>query len=165
MAQVELTKEKETIKQAIEQAQDILKDNQLVKERNLLKRFFGEIAEDTGLYLIGIDQTMKYLDSGAIEVLICWDNLETRRYIYEGSDEPEYKADPSRKAIEDQSLTEWLADHYSEFGIKLFYVSDTSAEGNQFCKGFGGVGGILRYKIDLEPELSDYGSDYDSEFL
>lgn len=26
---------------------------------------------------------------------------------------------------------------------------DRSQEGNQFCKGFGGIGGLLRYKVDF----------------
>ena len=27
-------------------------------------------------------------------------------------------------------------------------ISDKSSEGNQFVKGFGGIGGILRYKME-----------------
>jgi peptide chain release factor subunit 1 len=154
------------LNEAIEQSKDILKDNKLVKERNLLKRFFDEISQDTDLYLIGIDQTMQYLESGAVESIICWENLEIKRYVYEGGDEPVYKSDPTKKVLEEQLLTEWLADHYQDHGIKLYYVSDTSSEGNQFCKGFGGIGGILRYKIDLEPDFEDDYSDIsDDEFI
>ena len=29
-------------------------------------------------------------------------------------------------------------------------VTDKSQEGSQFVRGFGGVGGILRYKVDLQ---------------
>jgi len=32
--------------------------------------------------------------------------------------------------------------------MKLEVVTDKSAEGNQFCVGFGGLGGILRYKVE-----------------
>jgi len=35
------------------------------------------------------------------------------------------------------------------FGCKLEFVSNRSSEGSQFCKGFGGVGGFLRYKCDF----------------
>lgn len=29
-------------------------------------------------------------------------------------------------------------------------MTDKSQEGSQFVRGFGGVGGILRYKVDLQ---------------
>lgn len=48
------------------------------------------------------------------------------------------------------SLLEWLAEHYREFGTNLEFVTDRSQEGMQFCKGFGGIGGILRYKVAFE---------------
>lgn len=37
-------------------------------------------------------------------------------------------------------------------------------EGSQFCRGFGGFGGILRYQLDMRTfdELSD--GDYDEDF-
>jgi len=40
-------------------------------------------------------------------------------------------------------------------------VTDKSQEGSQFCKGFGGIGGLLRYEVDFsqyeepEQELDD----------
>ncbi|CAF4517178.1 unnamed protein product, partial [Rotaria magnacalcarata] len=52
-------------------------------------------------------------------------------------------------------------------GTTLEIVTDKSQEGSQFVRGFGGVGGILRYKVDLQnlnvdedAEPIDY-SDYD----
>jgi peptide chain release factor subunit 1 len=45
---------------------------------------------------------------------------------------------------EAESLLEWLAEHYKEFGCALEFVSDKSQEGSQFVKGFSGIGGILR---------------------
>lgn len=92
-------------------------------------------------------------------------------------------------AEEPQSLLEWLAEHYKEFGCALEFVSDKSQEGSQFVKGFSGIGGILRfvlypdvyvacadglfhfrYKVDSATLMNDsdfeddefYGSDSDS---
>ena len=42
-------------------------------------------------------------------------------------------------------------------------VTDRSQEGMQFCKGFGGIGGILRYKVAFE-ELAMYEED-EEEFM
>jgi peptide chain release factor subunit 1 len=54
------------------------------------------------------------------------------------------------QATEPESLLEWFADKYKEFGANLEFVTNRSQEGAQFVKGFGGIGGILRYKVDLQ---------------
>eukprot|EP00961_Rhodomonas_salina_P090341 1215710-Rhodomonas_salina.2 len=46
-------------------------------------------------------------------------------------------------------LVEWFSTNYTKFGCKLEFVSNRSQEGSQFCKGFGGVGGFLRYRCDF----------------
>ncbi|KAG9047606.1 Polypeptide release factor (eRF1) in translation termination [Tulasnella sp. UAMH 9824] len=63
------------------------------------------------------------------------------------------------QAAEPQSLLEWFAERYRDFGAKLEFVTNRSQEGSQFVKGFGGIGGILRYKVDMSnlagPEEDD----------
>lgn len=54
-------------------------------------------------------------------------------------------------------LLEWFADHYKDFGANLEFVTNRSQEGSQFVKGFGGIGGLLRYKVDFDT------LNYDSE--
>ncbi|CAG2099975.1 unnamed protein product [Medioppia subpectinata] len=50
---------------------------------------------------------------------------------------------------------------------KLVFVSDSSSEGTQFVEGFGGIGGILRYRMEMvdfdeeEGELSSFSDDED----
>ena len=73
------------------------------------------------------------------------------------------------QAAEGQPLLEWFAENYKDFGATLEFVTNKSQEGSQFVKGFGGIGGILRYKVAFE-DLGDldgdddefYGSDDDS---
>ena len=48
-----------------------------------------------------------------------------------------------------KSLLEWFAEKYKEFGANLEFVTNRSQEGAQFVKGFGGIGGLLRYKVDF----------------
>ena len=50
---------------------------------------------------------------------------------------------------ETDDLTDWLAENYHTFCNDIHLISDKSAEGTQFVKGFTGIGGILRYKIDI----------------
>lgn len=51
---------------------------------------------------------------------------------------------------EPSSLLEWFAEKYKDFGANLEFVTNRSQEGAQFVKGFGGIGGLLRYKVDLQ---------------
>ena len=45
--------------------------------------------------------------------------------------------------IKDQGLLlDWLVDNFKNFGSNFEIVTDNSQEGSQFCKGFGGIGGI-----------------------
>ena len=50
---------------------------------------------------------------------------------------------------EKKALLEWLADNYKKFGCALEFITNKSQEGSQFCRGFGGIGGVLRYQVDL----------------
>jgi peptide chain release factor subunit 1 len=46
------------------------------------------------------------------------------------------------------AFVEWIAENYARFGCALEFVTDKSAQGSQFCKGFGGIGGVLRYPVE-----------------
>jgi len=61
-------------------------------------------------------------------------------------------------------LADWLLLHYGDFGLKIELISDTSSEGFQFVKGFGGIGGFLRYKLDIDNIVGDATGQYDSDF-
>ncbi|KAL5972717.1 eukaryotic peptide chain release factor subunit [Asimina triloba] len=81
-----------------------------------------------------------------------------------------YFSDPEENSFRDKSggeleahekisLLEWFANEYRHFGCTLEFVTNKSQEGSQFCRGFGGIGGILRYQLDMRTfdELSDEG--------
>ena len=44
-------------------------------------RYFDEISQDTGKYCFGVEDTLKALELGAVEILICWENLDIMRYV------------------------------------------------------------------------------------
>ena len=46
-------------------------------------------------------------------------------------------------------FNEWIAENYDKFGATLVFVTDKSSEGFQFVKGFGGIGGFLRFPYIL----------------
>jgi hypothetical protein len=53
------------------------------------------------------------------------------------------------EVVEKISMIEWMANNYKTFGCALEIITDRSQEGSQFCSGFGGIGGILRYRVDF----------------
>lgn len=71
------------------------------------------------------------------------------------------------QAQDPQPLLEWLAENYQTFGANLEFVTNRSQEGAQFQRGMGGIGGLLRYKVDFSviSEALDADGDefYDSD--
>lgn len=160
--------------QAIELSAESLADVKFVQEKKLIASFFDEIAQDTGKYCFGVKDTLKALELGAVETLIMWENLETVRYHLKNNqtDEEtilhlsaEQEKDRSLfvdkdtgielEVVDSQPLIEWFATNYKRFGTTLEFVTDRSQEGSQFCKGFGGIGGVLRWQVDFLA-LEDY---------
>uniref|UniRef100_A0A914WH17 ERF1 domain-containing protein n=1 Tax=Plectus sambesii TaxID=2011161 RepID=A0A914WH17_9BILA len=52
--------------------------------------------------------------------------------------------------VESMALLEWLANNYKGFGATLEIVTDKSQEGAQYVRGFGGIGGLLRYQVEVQ---------------
>ena len=44
-------------------------------------RYFDEISQDTGRFCFGVDDTLKALEMGAVDILIVWENLDITRYV------------------------------------------------------------------------------------
>jgi len=54
------------------------------------------------------------------------------------------------EVIDKLPLVEWFANQYKTFGATLEFITNRSQEGSQFCRGFGGIGGILRWRVDFQ---------------
>jgi len=48
---------------------------------NVAGRYFDEISQDTGKYCFGVEDTLRALELGSVETLICWENLDIQRYV------------------------------------------------------------------------------------
>jgi peptide chain release factor subunit 1 len=159
--------------QAIEMSADTLSNVKLMKEKKLLQRYMDEISQDTGKYCFMVEDTLKALELGAVEDLIVWDNLETNRYVLRNTQTgvetvahltKEQEANENffhspdgveLEVVDKEPLVEWMANNYKQFGCNLEFVTDRSGEGTQFVKGFGGIGGILRWAVDFV-ELNNF---------
>lgn len=166
--------------QAIELAAETLANVKFVQEKQLLNTYFDEISQDTGKYCYGIEDTLKALDLGACEIVIVYENLNIVRYTLkdiEGNEviahaNPELpdksymldkKTGTEMEIVKEETFLEWLAENYKSFGANLEFVTDRSSEGAQFVQGFGGIGAMLRYKVNFE-QLADDDSDEDEYY-
>lgn len=170
------------LNQAIDLSADALSGVKYIQEKKLIQRYFDEISQDSGRYCFGVDDTLRALEMGAVETLIVWENLSINRYVLKApaSDEmkilhlrPDQERDRKHfidsetgvelEIVDTQLLLDWLALNYRSFGTILEIVTDRSQEGAQFVRGFGGIGGILRYQVDFTT-LTGADLDFNDEF-
>lgn len=153
--------------QAIELSQEVLQNVKFIQEKKLIQKYFDEISQDTNRYCFGVKETLFALESGAVETLIVWENLDLTRHTLRKSDGSIFHVHTNKEQekdrtlftdsstgqeyeiVERSSLLEWLASNYKEYGASLEFVTDRSQEGAQFVKGFGGIGGLLRYPLEV----------------
>mmetsp|Transcript_8597 Transcript_8597/g.28302 ORF Transcript_8597/g.28302 Transcript_8597/m.28302 type:complete len:439 (+) Transcript_8597:77-1393(+) len=170
--------------QAIELSVETLGSVKLVQEKKLLQKYFDEISQDTGKYCFMIGDTLKGLELGAVETLVVWENLDVDRITLknaatnetsiihlskaqQGPDESYLhgKDGVEYEEVEKISFVEWLANNYRSFGTILEFVTNRSQEGSQFCRGFGGIGGILRWKVDFIEMADAEAEDVDEQLM
>lgn len=173
------------LSEAITLAADALTNVKFVAEKRLVSKFFEEIALDTGMVVFGVEDTMKAMEVGALETMMLFEDLEINRYVLKNPIKGDTKTillnptqEKNTKYFKDQEsgqdydvlekdpLAEWLCNNYGRFGVKIEFITDKSQEGFQFVKGFGGIGGFLRYKIELDQHVGDTnagGEDFDPD--
>lgn len=162
--------------QAIELAAETLSNVKFIQEKKLIGKYFDSISLDDGKVCYGVDDTLKAMEASACEVLIVYENLEITRWVLKSSTGSEVVLHTNKgqeanremftdketglemELVDQGSFLEWLAESYKDFGATLEFVSDRSSEGNQFVKGFGGIGAMLRYKLNFE-QLAEVDSE------
>lgn len=153
--------------QAIEVSSPKLGEFKFIKEKKILNSYFEEISKNSGKFVFGIEETVEALNSGTIEKLICWENLDFIRFVLynpktnvqllkflkekkdnKNCHDKELSIFTEFEVKKQELLVDWLVENRINFGSQIYLVSNKTPEGNQFVKGFGGLGGILRYSID-----------------
>ena len=169
--------------QAITLAQDSLTNVKFVQEKKVIGRFFEAIALDTGMIVFGVEDTMKALELGALETMMLFENIEIMRYEIKNpvknetktyllnaqqEQDPKYFKDAETgvdlEVVSSESLADWLCLNYKSYGITIEFITDKSPDGFQFVKGFGGIGGFLRYRMDVDDVIGDAMGNYDDDF-
>lgn len=77
--------------QAVELATECLHNVKFVQEKKILSKFFEEISTDSGLVVFGVHDTMKVLETGAIETLLLYENMDLCRVIFKNKEDESIK--------------------------------------------------------------------------
>jgi len=160
--------------QALTIMDEQLKDLKFIHEKKLVSKFFETISQN-GMYCYGVKDTVYALESGSLETFLIWNNfahIRTKLVAADGTENrfkviytmPGEQIDCNNgewKIESSEPFLDWLLEHYKEFGTTIEFVSDQSSVGNQFVLGFGGIGGFLRYNIELPSANDDLDRDDD----
>jgi peptide chain release factor subunit 1 len=151
------------VREIIDKSTDILEEIDVMKEKQLVKRFFKELINENGLAAYGENEIRKYLQMGAVDTLLISEDLEHERHYMKcincgfetqvtyksKSDEKKMictKCGEKMKLIEVKKLVDDFVDMAAEYDTTVEIISTETEEGVQLLNAFGGIAAILRYK-------------------
>lgn len=145
------------IRELVQKSEAVLKDTDIMKERAIVNAFFAELAKD-GLATYGEKQVMEALERGQVEKLLVSEAIDwvVYKFVDESTGAAEVVVDknnsfdPSKhdkELVEEMDYLDYVHEKAVQTSTQLAIVSKETEEGEQFYKGFGGIGAMLRYKI------------------
>ncbi|NVM28976.1 MAG: peptide chain release factor 1 [Candidatus Helarchaeota archaeon] len=160
------------VREIIEKSANHLQKLRYLKEKELVQKFLGHLARDTGMVTYGEKQVRSALEQAAVDTLLLSENVSTLRatiqcpncdYSAEKT-LPQQELDSLEREIANKSCPkcessllsiESVSDIIEELGelaksinAKVEIISPDTEEGSQLWNGFGGIAAILRYKIE-----------------
>ncbi|MHA1522115.1 MAG: peptide chain release factor aRF-1 [Promethearchaeota archaeon] len=159
------------IRETVIKIQDKLENLRYVKERKIFNRFMAEIAKDTDMAVYGEIPVRKGLKMGAVDTLILSEAVEKSRVtvtcgqckyeeqhtihpkeIRNFTEKYRIKHCPecnstSFQVSREMDIIEDLGKLAEDQGTKVEIFSTETEEGNMLISTFGGIAGILRFKM------------------
>jgi peptide chain release factor subunit 1 len=152
------------VRELVQKSQELLKDSELVKERQILDKFLGEVAKD-GLATYGQNEVEKAIEDRRVSTLIIsedipWvvfrkfcehcqsEEIELVKEVqtFEESKMRCTKCDSKVEVLEEISYLDYMIEKAKEIGAQVRVISTETTEGQNFYSGFGGLAALLRYK-------------------
>ena len=112
----------EGLEELVKNSEDVLQQEEVVKEKQLLNKFFTMLGKQKSKVAYGLEPVKKALEMGAVDTLIMY--VKT-----------------------DKKIQKDLKEKAKSIAAKVEFVSDETPEGLQF-KNLSGIGAVLRFKID-----------------
>ncbi|MGC8772980.1 MAG: peptide chain release factor aRF-1 [Conexivisphaera sp.] len=159
----------EGVRETLERAAELLRDVRLLEEKELVEEFLREASRPNGLAVYGLRNVVGALTSGAAEKVLVSEDLNARRlefvcnrcgYISErfidakeeaaaltsGASEKCPSCGASDWSYKSEDIVDYLEERAHEFGTKVEVISSATEHGQMF-KSFGGIGALLRYRV------------------
>ncbi|MGC8555413.1 MAG: peptide chain release factor aRF-1 [Conexivisphaera sp.] len=159
----------EGVRETIERAADLLRDVRLLEERRLIEGFLREASRPGGLAAYGLRGVIDALLTGAAETILVSEDLNLRRLEFvcnrcghvvekfvDAKDEPAALAEGSGARCPECGASDWsyksvdiidyLEEKAHEVGTRVEVISSSTEHGQMF-KSFGGIGALLRYRV------------------
>lgn len=148
------------LEELVNRSQDLLKEAEMMHERDLLEKFFKELQKG-GNVVYGLEKTVAAMDLGAVETLMVSEMLDLWNVKYRcqsghlsETNIIEFEINKQKCSIcgsgmsvqEKLEVVDMLTERAMNFGTNVEIISNDSREGKQF-KEIGGIGAFLRYKI------------------
>ncbi|UCH88555.1 MAG: peptide chain release factor 1 [Thermoplasmata archaeon] len=156
------------LKELVEKASSALTKLDLMREKRLIQRLMNEIKKDRGgLSVYGEDLVRKAMALGAVDTVLVSEGLRMVRRTFHcpkcgekeektmrsmpESDGPEVsclKCNAAMELRDEKDLVDEFAELADETGTKIELISNDSSEGEMLLKAFGGLAGLLRFKVN-----------------
>ncbi|MDO8627697.1 MAG: peptide chain release factor aRF-1, partial [Candidatus Diapherotrites archaeon] len=153
------------IRELVQKSEELLKNTDLMAEKTLINKFFETIAKD-GLAVYGQKETEDALNLGKISQLVLSESIpwivlkvhcescnNDEEIIFKTEEEKDnYTAkcgkcrSSSAEIMEEIDYLDYMMEKAHTVGAETIILSTDSPEGEQFYKGFGGIGAFTRYK-------------------
>ncbi len=151
------------LRELVENAREALRGLDLMREKDLMKRLFEEIRKaDGGLSIYGEEQVRNALMIGAVDALLLSEDMRkvkldlkcpscgaTKEGLAHDST-VEFKCDGCQTIMDVEKVHDLVGDLHQVAdanNTKVEFISGESEEGELLKKAFGGIAGILRFRV------------------
>jgi len=153
------------LRELVNAASEALSEYSVMAEKKIVSRFLEEVAKD-GLAAYGVDEIIRMLEMGAVQSLLMSEGLHKSWATYHCNgcrqsyrrmvDSPEAAEKlscpdcPNDQTVVDEvkDLDDVLIEMAQLSNVEVNIISTDTEEGNQLLLAFGGVGAILRFKLN-----------------
>ena len=149
------------VRELVGKSDQLVEELEAVKEKKLIDEFYKE-ASVGGLATYGLKEVINALRYGKVRTLMLSENFSKRKVtlecpkcgkkfekiVDETLEAPGKCTKCGTPLIEDieEDLIEYLIELAETTGAEVRMISTDTPEGEQFYRGFGGIGAILRFK-------------------
>ncbi len=152
------------IREALENAKDILKDAEIVRQKQAVEKFIGEVIKG-GLAEYGLENVYRAVKEGRVATLLVSENAEAwvgkftcphcGMSVEKLAKEPDVlknmkvqcpNCGTSMQLDVIEDAIEEMIEAAENTGAEVYMISPETEEGQKLTKGFGGVGAIVRYR-------------------